>query len=62
MRESEDSKTISQVSQEVGFQHKLEKGQYFVTRLSIKKSDGSTLVFKEYSPLRGDRRHNWCAI
>ena len=26
-----------------------------MTRLSIKKSDGSTLVFKEYSLLRGDR-------
>ena len=55
MRDNEDSKTISQVSQEAGFQHKLEKGQYVVTRLSIKKSEGSTLVFKEYSLLRSDR-------
>ena len=54
MRDNADSKTSAQVSQEVGFQHKLENGQYFVTRLSINNSEGSTLVFEEKTPPRSD--------
>ena len=54
MRDKADSKTSAQVSQGAGFSPEVGKGHYFVTRLSINNSKGSTLVFKEYTLPRSD--------
>ena len=47
MRDSENSKTFAQVSQEAGFSAKVGKGQYFATRSSRKNGGTWTLVCRE---------------
>ena len=44
MRDSEKSKTIAHVSHEAAFSAEVDKGQHFVTRLSIKNKGRWTLV------------------
>ena len=62
MGDSEDSKTIAQVSQEAG-SGEVGKAQHFVTRLSINNSVGLTLVCRECTHyLAVIHMHSWYVI
>ena len=63
MGDSEDSKTIAQVSQEAGSSGEVGKAQHFVTRLSTKNSVGWTLVCRECTHyLTVIHMHSWYVI